>query len=256
MKNQKTGRRTAGSRKIMAISCWLIVWQLAAIWIHNDIMLAGPFETARAFGALVQTTSFRASILHSYGRIVGGFFVGTLLGVILAIVSFLCETARSMIIPFVHLCKTVPVACFVVILLIRAGAQGTALIVSAIVAVPVIYTAMYSGLNSADREELEIADMFTMTQADRVKHIFMPALYPFVLGALKLASGVSFKAGIAAEVIAQTAMSLGNDLYKAKVLLQTDVLFAITVTIVLLSFATEKAVVFLFRKWGKINEYE
>ena len=243
-------------QKAVVIVCWIIIWQLVAVLVHNDILFVGPAETVRALVRLAATDTFLKAVFSSYGRILAGFCIGVVSGILLAVASYVNKVAQAFIAPFVHLSKTVPVACFVVILLIMAGTSHTALIVSAIVALPVLYNGVYGGLKNADREEIEIADMFTMTRLDRVRHIFLPAVYPFLLAALKLASGVSFKAGIAAEVIAQTCGSLGNGLYKAKVLLQTDVLFAITVVVVALSFITEKAVVFIFRKWGKKYDYE
>lgn len=256
MQNSKTGRNTDIIKRGFVIAIWLLVWQLATSLVHNEILFVGPVQTLQALIRLAGTGAFWGAVFSSCGRILTGFLIGALVGALLAVLSFQSRAIQAFTAPFVHLCKTVPVACFVVILLIMAGTSYTALIVSGIVVLPVLYNGVYSGLKSSDKEELEIADMFTMTHTDRMKHIFLPALYPFLLSALKLACGVAFKAGIAAEVIAQTYGSLGNSLYKAKVLLQTDALFAITIVVVLLSLFTEKAVVFLFRKWGKHNEYE
>ena len=47
-----------------------------------------------------------------------------------------------------------------------------------------------------------------------------------MLSALKSAMGICWKAGVAAEVIAQPASSIGDALYRAKLFLATDELFA------------------------------
>ena len=120
------------------------------------------------------------------------------------------------------------------------------MIVSAVIVYPAFYYQILQGLTAADRELIEIADVFAMTTKDRIRHIYLPALNPFLLSALQSGIGMAWKAGVAAEVIGQRTGTLGNELYRAKALLATDHLFAVTVSIVVLSFCTEKIVIFLF----------
>ena len=60
--------------------------------------------------------------------------------------------------------------------------------------------------------------------------------------ALRLSAGMSFKSGIAAEVIGQPLVSIGNGLYRAKVWLETADVFAWTVTAILLSWIIEQII--------------
>lgn len=67
-------------------------------------------------------------------------------------------------------------------------------------------------------------------------------------GALSIAAGMSFKAGVAAEVIGQPLLSIGNGMYCAKIYLETAELFAWTLTVVLLSWLLERMLLLLLRK--------
>ena len=147
--------------------------------------------------------------------------------------------------------KSVPVACFAVMLLIWTGTAYTAMIVTGLVVFPILYLNTFQGLCETDRELVEIADMFTMTRTDRIRHLYGPAAFPFIRSAVQIACGMSWKSGIAAEVIAQRTMTVGNDLYRAKVLLETDTVFALTVVVVLLSFLTEKLMLHLMNRISK-----
>ena len=68
----------------------------------------------------------------------------------------------------------------------------------------------------------------------------MPALRPAVFSAMQLAVGMGWRSGAAAEVIGQPLLTLGNGLYRSKIFLQTDRLFAWTVVIILVSVVSEK----------------
>ena len=65
---------------------------------------------------------------------------------------------------------------------------------------------------------------------------------------------MSWKAGVAAEVIGVVGGSIGEKLYEAKIYLQTGDLLAWTVVIVALSALFERAVLALLRRgcrWAK-----
>ena len=70
-------------------------------------------------------------------------------------------------------------------------------------------------------------------------------LKPFWKSAFKLAIGMSFKSGIAAEVIGQPLHTIGNGLYLSKVYLETAELFSWTIVVVFIAFVCEKIVGFL-----------
>jgi NitT/TauT family transport system permease protein len=85
-----------------------------------------------------------------------------------------------------------------------------------------------------------MTEVFRMPRARVIRYIYLPQLRPFFQSAFKLAIGMSFKSGIAAEVIGQPLHTMGNGLYLAKVYLETGELFAWTIVIVLISFICEK----------------
>ena len=61
------------------------------------------------------------------------------------------------------LLKTVPVASFVILVLIWAGNTNLSFLISMIVAFPILYLNTYSGFQSADQKLLEMAEIYRMT---------------------------------------------------------------------------------------------
>jgi len=87
---------------------------------------------------------------------------------------------------------------------------------------------------------LEMAKIYRIPALSKIRYIFLPQLHSFLRGALKLAIGMAFKSGIAAEVIGQPLHTIGNGLYQAKIFLETGELFAWTIVVVVISFICEK----------------
>ena len=59
--------------KILAAAVWILVWQLASMWLKQEILLASPVSVIRRLGQLIVTADFWRSIGFSFGRIVLGF---------------------------------------------------------------------------------------------------------------------------------------------------------------------------------------
>ena len=60
-----------------------------------------------------------------------------------------------------------------------------------------------------------------------------------------LSVGMGWRSGAAAEVIGQPVLTMGNGLYRSKIFLETDRLFAWTVIIILVAALSEKMFKFL-----------
>ena len=227
-------------RKIVPVLIWLLIWQLVAWIIHNRILLAGPIETVKALINLSRSADFWKSIAQTTWRILLGFFLGSILGIVAAYLAYTKEFIADFLKPFVVALKSIPVASFVILLLIWFGNRNISVIICAMVVFPILYLNTLEGLLSTDRKMLEMAEVFRMPGLRVIRYIFLPALRPFFQSAFKLAIGMSFKSGIAAEVIGQPLHTIGNGLYLAKVYLETGELFAWTIVVVLISFICEK----------------
>ena len=234
-------------KRLIAIVAWIIIWQILAMIIHNKILLAGPIETLQTLIRLAGDSLFWQSVAATTGRILLGFLIGSILGIILGYIAHIQEIAEIFLNPLVLAMKSVPVASFVILLLIWFGNRNISLIIVAMVVFPILYTNTLEGLKSTDSKFLEMAKVFRMPKDRVIRYIFLPQLLPFWQGAFKLAIGMSFKSGIAAEVIGQPLGTIGNGLYQAKIYLETGELFAWTIVTVLIAFICERLITLLLK---------
>lgn len=239
----KTGwLRPAWGRKAIIVFGWLAVWQLVCILVDNSIMLVGPVEAAGALVTLAVKAEFLKTVAWSLARIGAGFLAGFFLGVGLAGLAFRFRLFQEILQPVMGLFKAVPVASFVVLLLIWWGSSFLAVAVSFLIVLPGIYISTLEGLKSTDPKMLEMAKVFHMPARNSFFYIYRPALKPFLDGSLKVAVGMSWKSGVAAEVIGTPDYSIGEKLYLSKIYLDTAGVLAWTAVIILLSLMFEKMV--------------
>lgn len=236
-------------RRLMILTCWLIIWQLVSLTVNHPILMAGPVEVVLALGQQVTKGSFWLTLLYSLARIVAGFGSGLLLGLLLACVSAGFPVWEDILSPPMTLMKAVPVASIVVLLLIWWGSGRLSVAVSFFVVLPQIYISTLEGLKNTDRQLLQMAQVFRMPFFNRLFYIYRPALKPFLDGAFKISLGMCWKSGVAAEVIGTPMYSIGERLYMSKISLETADVFAWTAVVILLSFLFEKTVLWLWRKF-------
>ncbi len=242
-------------RKAVIILFWLAVWQAAAAWADNSILLVGPAEVLRAFVQNALQPDFLRIVFGSFARIGLGFGLALLAGLLLGALGSRFAPVQELLAPVISTLKSIPVASFVVLLLIWFGAGHLSLFISFLIVFPNVYVNTIAGLKSADEELLEMARVFGMGRFNRFFYLYRPALMPYLNSCMKISLGMSWKSGVAAEVIGLPDYSLGERLYMSKIYLDTAGMFAWTLTVILLSFLFEKAVLRLAEAFAAWKPY-
>ncbi|WP_330389242.1 ABC transporter permease [Parasporobacterium paucivorans] len=226
--------------KAGAILAALAVWQLAAMLLDNSLFLVTPFVVARKLMTLVFTVDFWSAIAFTFLRIEIGFFLALFLGTILAFAAGRFRVIGVMLQPYMAVVKATPVASFIILCLIWLNARNLAVFIAFLMGLPIIYTNVLQGFHAADIKLLEMARLFDVGWRRKFRYIYIPQVKPYLLSACSMAVGLTWKAGVAAEVIGIPDGSIGEKLYNAKVYLNTGELFAWSVVIVVISILFEK----------------
>ena len=229
------------------VAFWLVVWQVVSMLDSSGILLCGPLDALLALCRLSSTQTFWSSIWFSTLRIVTGVLLGYIIAGVLAAASWHTSTVRILLQPALLAIKSAPVACVVVILLIWTGAANVSVITVLLLVVPAIYFALCAGLDNMDAGQRDLFEIFGARGRRRFFALIWPAILPYLEAASSAVLGMSWKAGIAAELIGVPAGSLGERIYQAKLLLETPDLFAWTFCVICLSWLFEHGAMALLR---------
>ena len=226
--------------KLLSVALALLVWQAGAMALDLNLLLVTPLEVVKRLFTLVGESDFWRTLLFSFSRIVLGFALAFALGCLLGVLSGKWPLLETLLWPYVITIKTVPVASFIILSLIFFSARQLSTFISFLMVFPVIYSNVLEGIRSTDKELLEMGQVFRIPWIRRLGYIYLPHLKPFLFSACSVALGMSWKSGVAAEVIGVASGSIGEKLYESKVYFITEDLLAWTVVIVLVSVLFEK----------------
>lgn len=239
--------------KIWAIIVWLVIWEIVARLIGQEILLVSPVAVFCRFLELIINNSFWKSVFFSFIRIIGGFLLALFIGIIIAWFSHSCHIIKELIAPFMAVIKSVPVASFIILILIWVPSRNLSFVISFLIVLPVIYTNILYGIENTNKELLEMAKVFQVPLWRRIRYIYVSEMMAYIRAACSIALGMCWKAGIAAEVIGIPSGSIGEKLYEAKIYLETPDLFAWTFAVILLSIGFEKIFLFIMDKIIKME---
>lgn len=229
-------------RKITIGIIWLILWQIIANIINEEILLPSPLLVFRKFVELASTKEFYQIIALSTGKILLGFIFSIFVGILLAYISFKSKIFYEFIKPIMQIFKSIPLASFVILLLFWVNKKYLSIYISFIMATPIIFQNALTGLFSIDYKLIEMAQVLEVEEIKRVKYIYKVKTKPYLSSSIISVSGLVFKAGIAGEVIGLSENSIGNMLYNSKVYLDMPALFAWTLAILIISMSFEAIV--------------
>lgn len=231
---------------------WLAVWVLVAALVAQPLILPGPGAVALALLRLVCDGGTWAILAGSGARILGGLALAAVCGGVLAGASVRSRTFARLVAPALSFVKATPVACVVVLLLIWLGSARVSIAAVFLMALPGVYFSLVEGLAQVDKPLEQMLRLHGM-RGWRLfcAHTWREVL-PFVLSCAKAVIGMSWKAGVAAELIGMATGTVGERIYQAKLLIETADLLAWTVLVVAASWACERVLVWLLRVSGPV----
>ena len=235
-------------QKTAAVLLALLLWHVGARALNQPILLASPGAVAQRLCALALQGDFWQSIFFSLTRIACGFLLALAAATVLAALAGRFPAIGTLLWPYMSVIKATPVASFIILCLIWLSARTLPVFISFLMVLPILYTNLLKGIESTDPQLLEMARVFQMPRARRLMYIYLPQVRPYLLSGCSVSLGLSWKAGVAAEVIGITTGSIGERLYQAKIYFETADLLAWTVVIILISVLFEKFFLWLLSR--------
>ncbi len=241
MNGKDTGRNGILG-KLLAALFWVAVWLLCALAVGKELILPGPVSVLRALGRLVVRGSFWSSILLTMFRIMLGYLLGVSAGCLLALACCSSKTMDTLFSPVVHMVRATPVASFIILAMLSMSKGGVPVLISAMMAAPVVWGNLVEGYASRDMKLSEMASSYNLGRWKTLRFVHIPSLMPALKASCLTALGLAWKSGIAAEVLSQPKRAIGTNIYNSKVYLETPELFAWTASGIVISLILETVV--------------
>ena len=200
-------------RTLAVVLFWLLIWQLAAALVGQELLLPSPLRVARELLRLAGGAEFWLTVAQSIRRVLTGIASAVLLGILLALLTHKSALFRALLSPVMTLVKSTPVASFIILALVWLGRDVVPPVIAALMVLPVVWANVSQGLDGIDPQLLELAQVFRLPRGRVFRRITLPSVLPHLRAALCSALGLGWKAGVAAEILTVPARSIGKRIY-------------------------------------------
>ena len=237
------------------IVIFLLGWEvLSRMNLLNPFLLPKPSQLANTFWLSLLDRSILIDIFESTRRVFAGFLLSTLIAIPLGILLSLSQRFRVVLFSFFNFLRPIPPIAWIPLTILWFGiGDGPAYFLTMIASFfPILLNTM-TGVERLPEQYLILSDVFGLTRAQKVKHIILPAILPYILSGLRIGFGVSWMAVVAAEMIASSS-GLGYLIHVSQDMLRTDRVIVGMVVIGFLGLCFDRLFLYLvdrFTPWNK-----
>ena len=234
---------------IVSILCLLAIWELICqSGVVSSLFLPAPTAIISAFLQMIADGEIGVSLAASLYRILAGFFIGSLVGLAVGLVTGTSALMDKIGTPIVNAIYPIPKIALLplFILWLGIGELSKVTIIALGMFFPVAMNT-YSGVKNVDTLLLKVAASFNASWWMTMKSVVLPNALPMIFAGLRLAAGTSLLLLVAAEMIA-AQVGIGALILHYGDLMITDRLMAGVIVLSLLGLVFNLILQFLERK--------
>ncbi|MDO5033311.1 MAG: ATP-binding cassette domain-containing protein [Eubacteriales bacterium] len=230
----------------LALLAWLALWHFLAQAGFFAFLLPGPLASLSRLWQILGQSAYLTAAWQSCLRVVSGFLLGLLLALLAVFLpASLGQTGtlhfflRYFVDIPIKVLRSLPLATLVVLLLFILNPRQIALCVALVLSLQGYYPLLKSSLQ--EHQSLREAAQVYQVSPCRLWGIFhLGSLFSLLAVSAESTLGLAFKASLAAELLAFTPASLGLILHEAKLNLDMELLFAVTLLVIFLALSLTK----------------
>jgi sulfonate transport system permease protein len=262
-----TGRKFAAAgvaalvrfgRPALGVVVIVAVWAIASAsgWVSTQ-ELPGPWVVATTTVDLWISGRLPSDVLVSLARAAIGLGIGTVAGVVLAVVSGFVKVGQDLIDAPLQILRAVPILALTPLAIVWLGiGEGVKIAMVALGTLFPIYLNTYAAIRGTDPRYGELAHMLGLSRWTVIRRIIVPGALPGFFTGLRWAIGLAWVILVFSEQINATS-GIGYMTTQAEALNQTNVIVVGLVVYGILGLASDLLVRFVERRvlaWRPVFE--
>ena len=230
------------------------IWYLVCkAEILSAYVLPAPEKVFRSFLKMLQSGELARDICISFLRVIKGFAIAFVLAFVLGMFRALFPGTSGYYEHAVQFFRNVPPLSLIPLLILWCGiGETTKTVIIVLASFFPMYLNIVKGFTGCDQRLLEVGDAFGYTKFEKFRYILLPYASADILVGMRIGMGYSWRAIIAAEMIAASS-GIGHLILFAQQLSRTDKVIVGIFVVGLVGLATDKCFGFLLKKLFKGN---
>lgn len=227
--------------RALSILLFVLAWQGAAMLIDAHT-LPSPLEVLQSLWMHLSDGSLVFNLGMTLGRVAVSFTLAMLIGVALGMLMGSRPGWDNWLDGVLILGLNIPALVTIILCYIWFGLNETAAVLAvALNKIPTVVVAVREGARAVDRRLLEVAQVYRVPARDTFLQVYLPQLYPYLLGAARNGLALIWKIVLVVELLGRSN-GIGFQLGSFFQFFDITSILAYTLAFVLVIFAIENLI--------------
>jgi NitT/TauT family transport system permease protein len=216
-------------RRVALLLLIIFAWWAASLTAPVYI-LPTPSRVLQRIIELSVSGDLPYNLLTTLARVLAGFALAVVIGIPGGILLGSNRTLGAFFEPILPVMNTVSAAIWSIFAIIWFGLSPmTPIFVVLMTALPLVITNVWQGTQAVNADYVELAHALRFSRLKTLVKIYLPSIMPYFFSGARLAFGFGWRVSLVAETLGSSS-GVGYRLRQASDLIQTDQVFAWTIT--------------------------
>lgn len=234
----------AGWRKALILIALALLWEGAARWTNNDLLLPSFWQTAQAFVGGIASGELLTRTGASLNVLLQGYVLGVLAAFLLTLLAVSTRIGRDVLETLTAMFNPLPAIALLPLALLWFGlGRGSLIFVIVHSVMWPLALNTYAGFQSVPDTLRMAGRNYGLSGLRLVLHILVPGALPSIVSGLKIGWAFAWRTLIAAELVFGTTSSgqggLGWYIFQNRNELYTDKVFAGLAAVIVIGLLVE-----------------
>ena len=189
----------------LSLLALLALWQVAAMLAGNPRLMPPPARVLDKFLADSATGELPWNLALTLLRVAASFAIAMTVGVAIGIVMGRIRLADELGQPWLVFFLNLPALVTIILCYIWIGlVEAAALVAVALNKIPNVVVTVREGARALDPGLLEMAEVFKVPRGRRLRHVVLPQLYPYLIGAARSGLALIWKIVLVVELLGRS----------------------------------------------------
>ncbi len=227
----------------------ILIWYFVVkAGLFQELVMPAPWTVAKTFYRFFVDGEFFVHLWASFSRIITGFFIGALCGIILGILVGHFRLFEQLFDPLIQALRPIPIAAWLPLAIVWFGIGDKPGIFLIVIGVffPIFINSVH-GVKFTQPILVRAAQMLGATPWRLLVHVILPAALPNILTGIRIGLGLAWVCVVISELLGVTA-GLGFVIWDAQVYLHTDKVIVGMIVIGAMGTLTDQILLYISSK--------
>ena len=204
-----------------------LTWYVLSVAFNSELVAPSPFKVIALTFALLGKSATYLALLSTLARSLIAFAASMAVALGLSLLVGVFPACKSAVDKLVTVFRAVPTMSIILVTLILFSSTVVPSIVAFLVAFPIIYSAFTREIY-ADVKLMDACNVYNVTRRNKTRYVLLPNIGKALIPQTEATLPLCIKVAIAGEALSLPRRGLGQQMYVAKVNLDTASVLALT----------------------------